>query len=93
MWAFCTVGLNSLQTKFHTNQPKKTLSDRLELEKCLTKSLNTMLCSISKQSFPKLLGQLMPRTGVISGVVTPKDKTKSQIPLLDKKSGSYQNLW
>ena len=36
-----------------------------------------MLCSISKQSFPKLPGQLLPMTVVISGVVTPKDKIKS----------------
>ena len=36
-----------------------------------------MLFSISKHSFPKIQGQLMPMTGVISGVVTPKDKTKS----------------
>ena len=36
-----------------------------------------MLFSISKQSFPKLPGQQMPMTGVISGVVTAKDKTKS----------------
>ena len=36
-----------------------------------------MLFSISKQSFPKLPGHLMPMAGVISGVVTSKDKTKS----------------
>ena len=36
-----------------------------------------MFFSISKQSFPKLLGQLMPVIGVASGVVTAKDKTKS----------------
>ena len=36
----------------------------------------------------------MHLTGVISGVVTPKLKTKAnQTPLQDKKSGSYQNLW
>ena len=35
-----------------------------------------MLFSISK-IFPKVEGQLMPMTGVITGVVTPKDKTKS----------------
>ena len=36
-----------------------------------------MLFSISKYSFPRIQGQLMPMTGVISGTVTPKDKTKS----------------
>ena len=30
-----------------------------------------------KTFFPRIQGQLMPMTGVISGVVTPKDKTKS----------------
>ena len=37
-----------------------------------------MLFSISKHSFPKMEGELMPMTGVISGVVTPKGKTKSK---------------
>ena len=36
-----------------------------------------MLFSISKKSYPKLPGQLMPMTGDISEVVRPKDKTKS----------------
>ena len=36
-----------------------------------------MLLSISKHSFSRIQGQLMPMTGVISGVVTPKDKNKS----------------
>ena len=35
-----------------------------------------LLFSISKQSFSKLPGQLIPMTGVISGVTTPKDKAK-----------------
>ena len=35
-----------------------------------------MLFSISKHSFLRIQGQLMPMTGVISGVVTPIDKTK-----------------
>ena len=35
--------LKSLQTESHTNQPRQTLSDRLELEKSLTKSPNPML--------------------------------------------------
>ena len=43
-----------------------------------------MFFSISKQSFPTLPGQLMFMTGVISGVVTPKDKTKSN-PLAREK--------
>ena len=43
-----------------------------------------MLFSISKQSFPTLPGKLMSMTGVISGVVTPKDKTKSN-PLAREK--------
>ena len=36
-----------------------------------------MLLSIPKHSFPGIQGQLMPMTGVISGVDTAKDKTKS----------------
>ena len=36
-----------------------------------------MLFNISKHSFAKIQGQLMPMTGVISGVVTLKDKTRS----------------
>ena len=36
-----------------------------------------MVFNISKHSFPKMHGQLMPMTRVITGVVTPKDKTKS----------------
>ena len=36
-----------------------------------------MLLSISKHSFSRIQGQLMSMTGVISGVVTPKDKSKS----------------
>ena len=55
-----------------------------------------MLFSISKQSFPKLPGQQMPMTGVISGVVTPKDKTNSD-PLAGEKvrilSKSVVNFW
>ena len=43
-----------------------------------------MFFSISKQSYPKLLGQLIPMTGVISEVVTHKDETKSN-PLARKK--------
>ena len=54
-----------------------TLSNRLELEKSLIKSSNPMLFRIWKQTFPKIQCQLMPMTGVIIGVVTPKDKTKS----------------
>ena len=52
------------------------LSDHLELES-LMKGANPILFSISKDSFPRIQGQLMPMTGVISGVTTPKDKTKS----------------
>ena len=36
-----------------------------------------MLFSLSKHSLPIIKGQLMPMTGVISGVATLKDKTKS----------------
>ena len=36
-----------------------------------------MLFNVSKHSFPRIQGQLMPMTGVISGVVTPKDKINS----------------
>ena len=53
------------------------LSDRLRLERKLTKSAHPMLFRISKHSFPKMQGELMPMAGVISGGVTPKDKTRS----------------
>ena len=43
-----------------------------------------MLFSISKQSLPELPSQLMAMTGVISEVVTPKDKVKSK-PLAREK--------
>ena len=43
-----------------------------------------MLFSISEQSFSKLPSQLIPMTEVISGVITPKDKTKSN-PLSREK--------
>ena len=53
-----------------------------------------MLFSISKQSFPKLPNQLiMPMTGVISGGSSFPKIRQSQTPFLEKKSGSYQNLW
>ena len=52
------------------------LSDRLKLEEILTKPPNPMLFGISKQTFLKISGELMPMTGVISGVITPKDKVK-----------------
>ena len=55
-----------------------------------------MLFTISKQTFPKLQGQLMPMTGVVSGVVTAKDKTKSN-PLAREKvtifSKSVTTFW
>ena len=38
---------------------------------------SAMVLSIWKHSFPRIQGQLMPMTRVISGFVTPKDKTKS----------------
>ena len=38
-----------------------------------------MFFSISKQSFTKLPGQLMPMNGVTSEVVTPRVKTKSNL--------------
>ena len=43
-----------------------------------------MLFSISKQSFTKLPGQLILMTGVISEILTPKDKIKSN-PLATEK--------
>ena len=42
-----------------------------------TKCPNSLLFSISRQTFPKIQGQLMPMTRVISGAITPKYKTKS----------------
>ena len=50
-----------------------------------------MLFSISKQSFPKLPGQLMLMTGVNSGVATPKDKIKSN-PLAREKIRILSNF-
>ena len=38
----------------------------------------------AKHTFPKIKGQLMPMTGVISGFITPKDKTKSNPPCYTK---------
>ena len=38
-----------------------------------------MLFSIAKHSFPKIQGQLIPTSGVISEVVKSKDKTNSDI--------------
>ena len=43
-----------------------------------------MLFIISKETFPEIKGQLMPMTGIIIVVVTPKDKTKSN-PLVRLK--------
>ena len=54
-----------------------------------------MLFSISKQSFPKLPRELIPMTGAISGVVTTKDKIKSnllsgeKIRILSKSVASF----
>ena len=59
--------LKSLLTKSHTNSPRQTLSDHLELEKSLTKSSNFMLFSISKQL---CTGQVMPTTGIMTGVIS-----------------------
>ena len=56
---------------------KWTLSFHLELQKSLTESPNPMLFNISKQAFPKLPSQLMNMTGVISSIVTSKDKSNS----------------
>ena len=53
------------------------MSDGVKLEKRLTKSRNTMLFRTSTRLSPKIPGQLMPMIGVISGVVRPNDKTKS----------------
>ena len=36
-----------------------------------------MLLSISKHSFRRIKVEVMPMTGVISGLVTPKGKTNS----------------
>ena len=51
----------------------------LKLENSLTKFPNHMLFSISKQSFSKLAGQAMPMTKVLTSVLTPTDKTNSNI--------------
>ena len=51
----------------------------MKLENSLTQFPNHMLFSISKQSFSKLAGKVMPVTGVLSSVITLRDKTKSNI--------------
>ena len=47
-WSSRSLHLKSLLTQSHKSQPRKNLSDRLELEKSLAKSLNSMLFSMSK---------------------------------------------
>ena len=57
---------------------------------------NCMLFNISKQTFLKLPSQIMPLSGVRSGVVTPKYKTKSnplagqKVRILSKSLVSFQ---
>ena len=70
--------VRSLQTKPKINQARYTLSYRVELLKTLTQSPYPILLSISKHSFRTIKGQLMPLSEVISGLVTPKGKTKSK---------------
>ena len=67
------------------------LSDRLELEKSLTKSPNPTLFSIPKQTFQKTQGQQMPMIGYKRGSHT-RSKTKSKPLARLKKSSSPQNL-
>ena len=53
-----------------------------------------MLFSISKDSFPRIQGQLMRMTGVISGVVTLKDKevyTPNELSASICPPGYYHN--
>ena len=79
------VSLYLLSRSLHIREPSnqiphqstkiKTLLDCLKLEKGFTKSPNPMLFNISKQTFPKTQGQQMRMTGIISRVVTPKEKT------------------
>ena len=68
-----------------------TLSDRLQVEKSFAKSPNPMLFSRSKQTFPKTEANLMSMTRVTSGVVTPKDNTKSNPLARLKVRRSCQN--
>ena len=76
-WSSRSLHLKSLLTQSHKSQPRKNLSDRLELEESLAKSLNSMLFSISKT---KKQGQLMPMTGVISGVKQKKGGVNRYCP-------------
>ena len=75
-----------LPRRLHSKEPPNQISHKsikedpinfLELKRSLTKSPNPMLFSISKLSFPKIHGELMPMIGVIKGVITRKDQTKS----------------
>ena len=75
---------NSFPTKSHPNQPRQTQSDCLKLGKGLTESPNPMLFTMSTQTSPIVPSELILMTGVISRVVTPKDKAKSN-PLLRQK--------
>ena len=51
-----------------------------------------MLLSISKQTFTKLPGQLIPMTGFRSAIVSHPQIKLNQAPLLDKKSAPSQTL-
>ena len=60
------------------------LSDCVEFEKTLPRSPNPMLLSISKQTFTKLPGQLMPMTGFTSATVSHPKIKLNQTPLREE---------
>ena len=63
------------QTQNKSTKVDPIMSSRTS--KTLTKSPYPMLLCISKHSFRRLKGQVMPMAGVISGLVRAKGKTKS----------------
>ena len=68
---------NCSSTQKHTHQPWQTLSERLEICKdSIWPPKNIAFQPIKKKHFPNLLEMLESLTGIKSGVVTPKDKTK-----------------
>ena len=82
---------NWSSTQKHTQQPWKTLSKRLEICEDSTWFPKIMLFSISNKAIPELLDKLEFLTVVISGFVTPKDKTKSN-PLTIQNSQAYHKV-
>ena len=67
------------QPNLSQNNQSRPYQIVLKLENSLTQFPNHMICSISKQSFSKLLGERMLMTGVLSSVFTPREETNSNV--------------